>query len=173
MLHRHFSRLESLPVQTITSCSEQVSLVPDVNRIHTIKMAQAAENVSRLVALPTPLTNHTHFFVCALASSSIIHLSLWSELPLISSEQELKEQIRLNAGALKAISDVWPSARLGYRQVTRAGQMIYASRKDAAGDVFWRDFMQDDIMAGLLEDDPLSGQFLIQNPSILPSSLDS
>lgn len=173
MLHRHSSRLETLAVETITSCSEQVNLVQDVNRIHTIKMAQAAESVSRLVALPTPLTNHTHFFVCALASSSIIHLSIWSELPLISSEQELKEQIRLNAGALKVIADVWPSARLGYHQVTRAGQMIYANRKDAPGDVFWRDFMQDDMMQGLLEDDPLTGQFLVQNPSILPSSLDA
>lgn len=80
----------------------------------------------------------------------------------------MKEQIRLNAGALKAIADVWPSARLGFGQVTKAAQKIYANRKDAAGDIFWRDFMQDDVMTDLIEsaisvEDPLSERLLDQN----------
>jgi hypothetical protein len=134
-----------------------------VDHTHTFKTAQAAARVSKLVSLPTPLIKHTHFFVCALTLSSIVHLSMWSSLPIFSPEQDLKEQIRMNAGALKAIANVWPSAWMGFSQVTKAGQMIYATRKDIAGDVFWLDFMQEDIMSGLIEDDPLSGQFT--NPS--------
>ncbi|KAE8447886.1 hypothetical protein EG329_010115 [Mollisiaceae sp. DMI_Dod_QoI] len=172
LLHRHYSRLESLAVQTITSCTPdaQTDMRAATNNLHTIKTAHAAANISRLVALPTPLINHTHFFVCALALSSIAHLSTWSALPVISLEQDLKEQIRMNAGALRAISDVWNSARMGFGQVTKAAQMIYANRKDAAGDVFWRDFMQDDIMTGLIEstistEDQLPGLLLDQNTS--------
>ncbi|KUJ17570.1 uncharacterized protein LY89DRAFT_583976 [Mollisia scopiformis] len=168
LLHRHYAKLEVLAVQTITSCSEHVDLAPTVDNMHTIKTAQAAANVSRLVALPTPLINHTHFFVCALTMSSIVHLSMWSALPIISPEQELKEQIRMNAGALKAIANVWHSARMGFGQVTKAGQMIYATRKDVAGDVFWRDFMQDDIMTGHIEDDPISEPLLCRPTSSQP-----
>ncbi|KAF8847508.1 hypothetical protein BDZ45DRAFT_754819 [Acephala macrosclerotiorum] len=153
LLHRHNSRLEALAIQTITSCSAngRVTLAPISNNLSTFQTSQSAANISRLVAIPTPLINHTHFFVCALALSSISHLSTWSSLPVTSLEQDLKEQIRLNAGALKAIADVWPSAHIAFGQVTKAAQMIYANRKDAAGDVFWRDFMQDDIMSELIE----------------------
>ncbi|CZR56433.1 related to Zn(II)2Cys6 transcriptional activator [Phialocephala subalpina] len=172
LLHRHNSRLEALAVQTITSCSanEQVNLAPMPDNLHTFQTAQAAANISRLVAIPTPLINHTHFFVCALALSSIAHLSTWSALPIISKEQDLKELIRLNAGALKAIAKIWPSSRMGFGQVTKAAQMIYANRKDAAEDVFWRDFMQEDIMTELIEstmsvEDPLSDRLLDQNDS--------
>lgn len=74
----------------------------------------------------------------------------------------------MNAGALKAMANVWYSARMGFGQVTKAGRMIYATRKDAAGDAFWSDFMQDDIMTGLIEDDTYSDSLLESTTLALP-----
>lgn len=69
----------------------------------------------------------------------------------MTPDQDLRQQIRMNAGALKALAPFWPSAETGFRQVTNAAQKIYANRKDAVGAAFWRDFMDDDFMGGMIE----------------------
>jgi hypothetical protein len=154
LLYRHFSPLDGLAVRTITSCTEgsgAPAIGPASDVVHTRRTIQAASNVSKLVTLPEPLVKHTHFFVCALALSSITHLSFWATLPVMAPDQDLKQQIRMNAGALKALASFWPSAGIGLRQVTMVAQKIYANRKDAAGEEFWRDFIEDDFMGGLIE----------------------
>jgi len=159
LLHRRLARLDGVAVQTITSCTgrPQIALGSTTEDIHTIKTTQAASNISKLVTLPVPLIRHTHFFICALTLSSIVHLSLWSGLPVMAPDQDLREQIRLSAGALKALATVWPSAHMSFEQVTRVLQKIYKNRKDAVGEVFWRDFIEEDIMTGLIEDATNSG----------------
>jgi hypothetical protein len=119
--------------------------------MHTIRTIQAASNISKLVSLPGLLVKHTHFFVCALSLSSIAHLSLWATLPVMSPDQDLRQQIRMNAGALKAVAPFWPSAEIGLRQVTNVAQKIFANRKDAVGEVFWHDFIENDFMSGMIE----------------------
>jgi hypothetical protein len=69
----------------------------------------------------------------------------------MTPDQDLRQQIRMNAGALKALTPFWPSAEIGFRQVTTVAQKIYAKRKDAVGEAFWRDFIDDDFMGGLIE----------------------
>jgi hypothetical protein len=153
LLHLQFSALEGLAVQTITSCTGQppVALGSRSDNIHTVRATQAASDISKLVTLPGSLMKHTHFFVCALTLSSISHLSLWSSLPVIASDQDLRQQIRMNAGALRALAPVFPSAVMGFRQVTTVARKIYANRKDAVGEVFWRDFIGEDFMTSLIE----------------------
>ncbi|KAH8586593.1 hypothetical protein B0O99DRAFT_528392 [Bisporella sp. PMI_857] len=152
LLHRNFSRLEDLAVQTRMSCTEQTqALGPTTDSIHALKIAQAASNISKLVALPIPLLRHTHFFICALALSSITHLSLWSALPAMAPDHDLKQQILMNLGGLKAVAGAWPAAEVGYRQVSKVAQKIYSNRKDTMRDVFWLDFIDKDIMTGLIE----------------------
>jgi hypothetical protein len=152
LLYRHFSPLDSLAIRTITACTGEpkVPIASTSDNMHTIRTIQAASNISKLVTLPGPLVKHTQFFVCALSLSSITHLSLWATLPVMSPDQDLREQIRMNAGALKAVAPVWPSAEIGLRQVTNVAQKIFANRKDV-GEGFWRDFIEDDFMAGMIE----------------------
>ncbi len=69
----------------------------------------------------------------------------------MAPDQDLKQQIRMNAGALKAVASFWPSAGLGLQQMTNVAQKIYANRKDAVGEEFWRDFIEDDFMSGMIE----------------------
>lgn len=49
----------------------------------------------------------------------------------------------MNAGALRAMRAVWPSAQTAFNQVTMAAQRVFEMRKDAVGDVFWRDLIGD------------------------------
>ncbi|KAG9228510.1 hypothetical protein BJ875DRAFT_526514 [Amylocarpus encephaloides] len=155
LLHRRFSALQSLAVQTITTCTgrqPRVGTPPrsTLDNVHTAKEAQAASNIGKLIMLPGSLIKHTHFFVCALTLSSISHLSLWSSLPVIGPDQDLQQQIQLSAGALKAVAHVYPSARMGYQQVSLVAQKIYANRKEEAiGQIFWQDFADEDFMTDL------------------------
>ncbi|KAG9241621.1 hypothetical protein BJ878DRAFT_545062 [Calycina marina] len=153
LLHRRFSALENIAVQTITSCTElpQVALGLTSDHVHTAKAAQAASNISKLVILPGSLLKHTHFFVCAVTLSTISHLSLWSSLPVMAPDQDLRQQIQMNAGALKAVAHIFPSARMGHQQATLVAQKIHANRKNAIGEFFWRDFADEDFMTGLME----------------------
>jgi len=153
LLYRNFSPLDTLAVRTITTCTEEPGALARVtsDTTHTRRTIQAASKISKLVTLPGPLVKHTHFFVCALGLSSITHLSRWATLPIMTPEQDLRQQIRMNAGALKALAPFWPSAETAFRQVTNVAQKIFANRKDAVGEAFWRDFMDDDFMGGLIE----------------------
>ncbi|RDL34305.1 uncharacterized protein BP5553_07433 [Venustampulla echinocandica] len=154
LLYWDFSPLDGLAVRTITSCTEGSgvpAIGPTSDAVYTRRTIQAASNVSKLVTLPGPLVKHTQFFVCALALSSIIHLSLWVKLPVMAQDHDLKQQIRINTGALKAVASLWPSAGIGLKQVTMVAQNIYANRKDAAGEKFWRDFIEDDLMGELIK----------------------
>ena len=72
-------------------------------------------------------------------------------MPVMSPDQDLRQQIRINAGALKAVARFWPTAGIGLQQLMRVAQKIYANRKDAVGEVFWGDFIDDDFMSGLIE----------------------
>jgi hypothetical protein len=153
LLYRHFSPLDALAVRIITACTgeRQIPTGPKPDHLHTIRTIQAASTISKLVTLPGPLVKHTHFFVCALALSSITHLSLWATLPVMSPDQDLKQNIRMNAGALKSVAPFWPTAELGLQQVTNVAQKIFAIRKDVAGEAFWRDLLDDDFIGGLIE----------------------
>jgi len=122
--------------------------------IHTIKTVQAASNMTQLIALPTSLIRHTHFFTCAITLASIVQLSLWLGLTLTASDRDLKQQIRMDAGALKAMAGVWPSAKTALGQVTRVAQKIYMNRKSAVDEVLWHDLMSEEILRNLTEDIP-------------------
>ncbi|PVH82414.1 hypothetical protein DL98DRAFT_559317 [Cadophora sp. DSE1049] len=146
LLHRRFTPLDAAAQQTIISCTAQGTVAAHCSGfdgIHSSKATRAASNISKLVGLPTPLIHHTHFFICALTHSSISHLSLWSHLPLMAGDENLKEEIRMNAGALRAMRAVWPSAQTAFSQVTVAAQRVFDMRKDAVGEVFWRDLIGD------------------------------
>jgi hypothetical protein len=114
--------------------------------MYPIRAIKAASNISAFVTLPESLIKHTHFLVCAITLSSIIHLSLWSSVPVMAPDEDLRQQIRLNAGALKAVAPILPSAAMGFQQVSKAAQKIYSNRKDAICQFFWRDFVEDDFV---------------------------
>ncbi len=80
-------------------------------------------------------------------------LSRWAALLPPSQDEALKQQIRLQTGALKTIATVWPSAREVQSQVKDVAREVYHSHKLAADAGFWNTFTSDEMMRRLVEDE--------------------
>jgi hypothetical protein len=82
-----------------------------------------------------------------------VHLSCWASLLPLSQDEHLKQQIRLNTGALKSLAEVWPSATRVGNQVKGVAQGVFASRKLAAEEGFWGNFSEEEIVRSMIEDE--------------------
>lgn len=152
--------MDTSVVRRITSCAPHRDIAGgQTYNIHAAKTIQAAENISELIALPVPLVKHTHFFTCVVTLASIVNLSCWAALLPSSQDEALKQQIRLQTGALKTIASVWPSAQKAQQQVKSVAQEIFSSRKLAAEEGFWNTFTADEMMRSLVEDENIINGF--------------
>ena len=86
--------------------------------------------------------------------ASIVHLSCWSVLLPLIHDDDLKQQLRLNTGALKSLWQVWPSAGQAFGQVKGVAQDIYKAKKQAAAVGFgdWGTFTEDEVIRSMIED---------------------
>jgi hypothetical protein len=142
----------------VTSCAPHTAVTPGQSyNIHAAKTIQAAQDISKLIQLPVPLVKHTHFFTCVVTLASIVHLSCWSiMMPLINHDDDIKQQLRLDTGALKTLWQVWPSAGKAFGQVKGVAQEIYAAKKQAAEIGYWASFTDDEVMRSMIEDQSIS-----------------
>lgn len=72
-------------------------------------------------------------------------------MPLIHDD-DLKQQLRLNTGALKTLWQVWPSAGQAFGQVKGVAQDIFNVKKKQAEVGFWTNFTNDEMMRSIMED---------------------
>lgn len=153
LLHREHSQLDSSVARNVTSCAPHKPIIPGESyNIHAAKTIQAAQDISKLISLPVPLAKHTHFFTCVVTLASIVHLSVWSVfLPLVH-DNDLKQQLRLNTGALKTLWQVWPSAGQAFGQVKGVAKEIYTVKKQQAESGFWTNYTSDEVMQSITED---------------------
>ncbi|PMD65312.1 uncharacterized protein K444DRAFT_518763 [Hyaloscypha bicolor E] len=153
LLHREHSELDSSVARNVDSCAPHKPIIPGQSyNIHAAKTIQAAQDVSKLIQLPVPLVKHTHFFTCVVTLASIVHLSCWSVMMPLVHDDDLKQQLRLNTGALKTLWQVWPSAGMAFGQVKGVAQEIYAAKKQAAEVGFWANLTEDEVMRSMIED---------------------
>ncbi|CAK7237589.1 hypothetical protein SBRCBS47491_010032 [Sporothrix bragantina] len=165
LLHQPHSQLDSSPTRTVTSCAPH-SHVPsgDAFNTHTRHTITAACEISKMVTQAVPLLSHTHFFTCVITLSSIVHLSKWA-LYFIQDEEDLRQQIRLNIGALNRLSEVWKAANTASGQVKGVAQEIYRAKKaQQINPAFWVGFTQDEMISSLNTDEGIMNDF----ESILP-----
>ncbi|RFU34515.1 hypothetical protein B7463_g1807, partial [Scytalidium lignicola] len=153
LLHRDHSQLDSAVAQNVTSCAPHHQITPGPSyNIHAAKTIEAAQEISKLITLPTSIIKHTHFFVCAITLAAIIHLSCWSlQLPQIQ-DRDIKEQLRLSSGGLQALVKVWPAAGVSFAQVKSIAQELYTAKKAAAESVLWTPISDDDMMRSIIDD---------------------
>lgn len=159
MLHQQFSQLDSAPTQTITSCAPY-QMVPagggDLFNSHTKHTIVAASEISKLITHRVPLLSHTHFFTCVVTLSSIVHLSRWAHFWMVADDQDLREQIRLNVGALQYLSSVWSAASRAGDQVRSVAQEIYHAKKQHQNNSqYWIGFTPDAMMSSIAVDDSI------------------
>jgi hypothetical protein len=65
----------------------------------------------------------------------------------------------MNIGALKAMAEVWPSAKMVLGQVTNVTQEISVIRKAAMDGGLWNDFTDGEIMRSIIEDEGVMDNF--------------
>jgi hypothetical protein len=125
---------------------------------HTKHIINAACEISKMVTYPVPITCHTHFFTCVLTLSSIVHLSKWA-LYFVQNDDDLRQQIRLNIGALNKLSTVWKAAANASGQVKGVAQEIYRSKKAQQNNPsFWVGFTQEEIISSMASDDSIMSE---------------
>ncbi|KAL3421413.1 hypothetical protein PVAG01_07858 [Phlyctema vagabunda] len=169
LLHRDHSELDFSAAQNITSCAPYHGVIPGQQyNTHAAKMIQAAQNISKLITLPVDITKHTMFFTCVVTLASIVHLSVWSVMMPMIQDGDIKQQLRLTIGTMKALWQVWPSAGLAFGQVKGVAQEIFAAKKTAAEIGTWTNFTHDEIMRNMIENERImevfttEGQFGLQ-----------
>ncbi|KAK0722965.1 hypothetical protein B0T26DRAFT_643976 [Lasiosphaeria miniovina] len=160
MLHQPLSQLDSSPVQAVTSCAPHRPVPAGDNfNAHTRHTITAACEISKMVTQPVPILNHTHFFTCVVTLSSIVHLSKWA-LYFIDDEEDLRQQIRLNIGALNKISKVWKAANTAWGQVRGVAQEIYREKKaQQISPTFWVGFTQEQMISNINADEGIMSEF--------------
>ncbi|KAI5787293.1 hypothetical protein EDC01DRAFT_181902 [Geopyxis carbonaria] len=103
--------------------------------LHTARTLLAANAISKLLTLPTPLVKHTPFFTCIITLACIVHLSACSWL-LSGDEAFLaKERIRLGVGALKGLDGTWGVAAEVLGQVKWVARECFALEEGEGGGV--------------------------------------
>lgn len=83
-------------------------------------------------------------------------------MPLIRDD-DLKQQLRLNTGALKTLWQVWPSAGKAFGQVKGVAQEIYAGKKQAAEIGYWANISDEEVMRSMIEDQSIMEEFQMLN----------
>lgn len=112
-----------------------------------------------MVTYNVPITSHTHFFTCVLTLSSIVHLSKWALEYFIHDEDDLRQQIRLNIGALNKLSNVWKAANNASGQVKGVAQEIYRAKKaQQSNPSFWVGFTQEEIISSMSADESIMSE---------------
>ncbi|PVH75515.1 hypothetical protein DL98DRAFT_498285 [Cadophora sp. DSE1049] len=164
LLHREASELDSSVARNVTSCAPHKAVMPGpTHNVHAAKTIQAAQDISKLIQLPVPLVKHTHFFTCVVTLASIVHLSCWSVLMPLMHDDDLKQQLRLNTGALKTLWQVWPAAGKAFGQVKGVAQEIYAGKKQAAEVGYWANLTEDEVMRSMIEDQSIMEDLQLLN----------
>ncbi|KAK6340958.1 hypothetical protein TWF696_009271 [Orbilia brochopaga] len=127
-LHRPKSHLAISLVPDETSCTPPTQWTTTSKPVafHTTKAIRAADAISKLVTLPTPLIKHTPFFTCIITLSAIVHLSACSWLLYGEEGYMAKERIRLSVGALKTLEDIWHIAQCVLMQVKVVSREVFA-----------------------------------------------
>ncbi|KAJ0282043.1 hypothetical protein COL940_002737 [Colletotrichum noveboracense] len=146
----------------------------DLFNSHTNHTITSAGEISKMITHRVPLLSHTHFFTCVVTLSSIVHLSKWALFFIPHDDDELRQQIRLNIGALNKLSAVWKAAENASGQVKGVAQEIYRTKKASQiNPSYWQGFTQEEVMNSIAADETIMHDIETGLGSIPMPNLDS
>lgn len=167
LLHQPHSQIDSSPTRNVNSCAPHRHVPSgDVFNTHTKHTIQSANDISRLITHRVSILSHTPFFTCVVTLSSIVHLSKWALFFIPHNDDDLRQQIRLNIGALNTLSQVWTGAERASGQVKGVAQEIYRVKKQQQlTPQYWLGLTQEEVMSSMAVDDSIISEI----ESIIPS----
>ncbi|OJJ43879.1 hypothetical protein ASPZODRAFT_19180 [Penicilliopsis zonata CBS 506.65] len=80
--------------------------------MYAVKLNRAADMLAQLATLPSPIRRRTPFLIDALATSTTVHTAVAVVVAGSHKEEQVKARIQLEIGALNALGEVWPVARM-------------------------------------------------------------
>ncbi|KAI1036069.1 hypothetical protein LB504_011441 [Fusarium proliferatum] len=126
LLHQPHSQLDpSLTYYIKPSISNTPAVSSDAFNSHTKHTIRAARELSKLISYRVPLLQHTHFFTYMVTLSSTIHLSRWSLAFVAQDDEDLRQNMGQNIGALVKYGQIWPMAQHLGLQVKRMAKEVY------------------------------------------------
>ncbi|KAF5557365.1 Zn(II)2Cys6 transcriptional activator [Fusarium napiforme] len=99
LVHQPHSQLDSSLTYYIKA-SNTPAESSDAFNSHTKHTIRAARELSKLISYRVPLLRHTHFFAYMVTLSSTVHLSRWSLAFVAQDDQDLRQNMGQNIGAL-------------------------------------------------------------------------
>ncbi|KAJ4128937.1 hypothetical protein NW768_007462 [Fusarium equiseti] len=130
LLHQPHSQLDPSPTYYIQACVPNTpALSKDAFNSHTRRTIRSATELSKLIMHRIPILQHTHFFAYMITLSSTIHLSRWSLAFVAQDDDDLRQSMRQNIGALLKYAVMWPMAQHLGCQVKQIAKDIYAMKK--------------------------------------------
>ncbi|KKY22997.1 putative c6 zinc finger domain-containing protein [Phaeomoniella chlamydospora] len=119
IMHRPHSSLAILRSHYDTECTKirTPADVPSSFNLHTSKALDAANALSNLATIRTPLENHTPCFACSIALSATVHLPAYLLESDPTRSQTLKGRLRLALSTLGTLSEIFPIAAIVKRQL--------------------------------------------------------
>lgn len=170
MLHQPHSQLDSSPARSVTSCAPHRPVPSgDYFNAHTNHTVTSAGEISKMITHRVPLLSHTHFFTCVVTLSSIVHLSKWALFFISHDDDELRQQLRLNIGALNELSGVWRAAGTAGGQVKGVAQEIYRAKKASQiSPAYWAGYTSEEVMTSIAADETIMNEIETGLPSDMP-----
>jgi hypothetical protein len=130
LLHQPHSQLDPSTTYHIQACAPNTPAPSkDAFNSHTRRTIRSATEISKLIMHRVPLLKHTHFFAYMVTLSSTIHLSRWSLSFVAQDDDDLRQSMRLNIGALLKYAVMWPMAQHMGGQVKHVAKGIYTMKK--------------------------------------------
>lgn len=170
ILHQPLSQLDTSVTETINSCAPPEHLQTQAGSIlydaHAVHAIQAASEISNLVMHSSTMLRHSHFFACVVTLSSIVHFSHWaittsffqdsSNTDSKQTSTDIRQYIKLNIGALRAMAKVWPAASGACLQIQSVAQELHNMRKKVLPSIQMLDETMDlNFTQALAQDDTL------------------
>lgn len=82
----------------------------DILDPYTKKLVQAADRLSNLLTLPSPVKRHSPFLINGLSMSVLVHTAACVMSNSRQSEESFKVRVQLAVGVLNRLSESWPLA---------------------------------------------------------------
>lgn len=101
--------------------------------VHFTKTTHAAAKLSDLILLPTPLSEHTPFFICAVALSAMINIAAHALVFDGERGALLKQRVILATGALSVLSKTWAVAGEVLAEVKGVARAAFGAESTAGG----------------------------------------
>ncbi|KAJ6084053.1 C6 transcription factor [Penicillium sp. IBT 16267x] len=121
MLHQPRSSVRFGGFQKFTSCAQlrapqdEHSLA--VFDLRTVKLFRAADMLSNLATLPSPIRRRSPFTICALAVCVLVHSGACIMVRGTNKEEAMRVRVQLALGGLNMLGEIWPLAGWVKQQV--------------------------------------------------------